>query len=54
MIAIPSNEITQDDVNRVLDMAQNGITLTPIRQFSKSFQNLSQSISSIMSNHQLV
>lgn len=28
MIAIPSNEVTQDDVNRVLDMAQNGITLT--------------------------
>lgn len=28
MIAIPSNEITQDDVNRVLDMAQNGITLS--------------------------
>ena len=28
MIAIPTNEVTQDDVNRVLDMAQNGITLT--------------------------
>jgi cell division protein FtsA len=27
MIAVPSNEITQDDVNRVLDMAQNGISV---------------------------
>ena len=28
MITIPSAEIMQEDVNRVLDMAQNGITLT--------------------------
>ncbi len=28
MITIPTNEVTQDDVNRVLDMAQNGLTLT--------------------------
>lgn len=27
MIAIPSSEITQEDVNRVLDMAQNGISV---------------------------
>lgn len=27
MIAVPDEEITQDDVNRVLDMAQNGLSL---------------------------
>ena len=55
MIAIPSNEVTQEDVNRVLDMAQNGITpltnQTVLKIIPESFL---RDLSSITSNHQLV